>query len=263
MAVRTPTQYKALYGSSGTVFPDNTTGDISETDMRSFGEDTADSLAFKPETYDVYPLSTTGTNTYIATAAYSITAYSFKRFYVKFTNASTGASTLNVSTLGTKKIYKDPTTQVGSGDLIANQIYDLVYDATLDGAAGGFLIVNGISTSGGANDIDIVTVSTAGGTITFGFGGEEETIFIGSASFGSAKDIVFDDDSNAKKLSFSLNITNVLAVLTFPSSVIMSDVRWEATGAKEWQPDATGVYKGTAFFDGTNWIMDISAAPYV
>jgi hypothetical protein len=44
MAIRTKTQFKALYGSAGTVFPDNTTAEISEGDVRAFGEDIADSF---------------------------------------------------------------------------------------------------------------------------------------------------------------------------------------------------------------------------
>jgi hypothetical protein len=47
MAERTKAQFKALYGSSGTIFPDNTTGEISEEDMRNFGEDIADSFISK------------------------------------------------------------------------------------------------------------------------------------------------------------------------------------------------------------------------
>jgi hypothetical protein len=47
MAQRTITQFKALYGSSGTLFPDNTTGEISEGDVRAFGEDIADSFSFQ------------------------------------------------------------------------------------------------------------------------------------------------------------------------------------------------------------------------
>lgn len=46
MTQRSKSQYAALYGSSGTVFPDNTTGEISESDMRQFGEDQKDSFAF-------------------------------------------------------------------------------------------------------------------------------------------------------------------------------------------------------------------------
>lgn len=44
MAQYNITNFKALYGSAGTVFPDNTTGEISEGDMRQFGEDIADSF---------------------------------------------------------------------------------------------------------------------------------------------------------------------------------------------------------------------------
>lgn len=43
MAQLSRTNFKSLYGSSGTTFPDNTTGEISESDMRQFGEDDADS----------------------------------------------------------------------------------------------------------------------------------------------------------------------------------------------------------------------------
>jgi len=44
MATLDKAAFEAKYGSSGTIFPDNTTGDISEGDMRDFGQDIADSL---------------------------------------------------------------------------------------------------------------------------------------------------------------------------------------------------------------------------
>lgn len=43
----TKTQFESLYGSSGLTFPDNTTAEISESDIRAFGQDAADSLFFK------------------------------------------------------------------------------------------------------------------------------------------------------------------------------------------------------------------------
>ena len=49
MALLTPSQYAALYGSLGTTFPDNTTAQISEGDMRQFGQDQTDSLLFKSD----------------------------------------------------------------------------------------------------------------------------------------------------------------------------------------------------------------------
>ena len=39
--------FKTLYGASGTTFPDNTTGQISEGDMRDFGRDISDSFVNK------------------------------------------------------------------------------------------------------------------------------------------------------------------------------------------------------------------------
>lgn len=53
MSLLSKTSFKALYGLSGTVFPDNNTEEISELDVRQFGEDIADSLNFEAETNDI------------------------------------------------------------------------------------------------------------------------------------------------------------------------------------------------------------------
>jgi hypothetical protein len=93
---------------------------------------------------------TTGTNTYAVTLAPVLTALTTGvGIKVKIATASTGAATLNPNTLGAKKIFKNPTTQAGSGDLVLNQIYELTYDAALDSAAGGWLIDGSGVTSGG------------------------------------------------------------------------------------------------------------------
>jgi len=110
--------------------------------------------------------------------------------------------------------------------------------------------------------LDIVTPSTASGTITFDFELKQKRTFWGSASFSTPKTIAFDNDSEAQEFDFVLNITNVAAILTFPATVTMDDVRWEATGAKEWEPSGTGSFKGHAVFDGTNWKIDISQNSY-
>jgi hypothetical protein len=44
MALLDKTSFESLYGTNGSTFPDNTTGEISEGDMRQFGQDIADSL---------------------------------------------------------------------------------------------------------------------------------------------------------------------------------------------------------------------------
>lgn len=46
MSQLSKTSFGNLYGTSGSTFPDNTTGDISEGDMRTFGKDILDSALF-------------------------------------------------------------------------------------------------------------------------------------------------------------------------------------------------------------------------
>jgi len=105
--------------------------------------------------------------------------------------------------------------------------------------------------------LDIATVSTASGTIDFDFALKQARKFLGSASFATAKSITFSNATNAVEFDFFFQITNVAAILTFPSSVIMNDVRWNTSG-QTWEASEIGIYKASALFDGTNWIMDIS-----
>jgi hypothetical protein len=88
----------------------------------------------------------TGTNSYSGTITPAITSYAnSQRWYLKFTNSSTGVVTCNLNTIGSIKVFKNPTTQADSGDIVANQIYLVAYDSTLDSGAGGFLIIGGLS----------------------------------------------------------------------------------------------------------------------
>lgn len=151
------TNFKALYGSSGSVFPDNTTGEISESDIRAFGNDIADS---------------------------------------------------------------------------------------------------------GLIPVDFKAVDTSGGTLTLDFEGFSWRTFVENASFSSPKTIALSNSSNAMKLTCFFTITNVSAILTFPSIFKMSDARWDSIG-KTFTPIETGYYKITADFDSDFWIMDISNSVYI
>lgn len=71
-----------------------------------------------------------GTNNYTVTANSSLTYTQNFTVLVKFTNANTGSSTLNVNGLGAKAIKKSVTSNLASGDILANQIFLLVYDGT-------------------------------------------------------------------------------------------------------------------------------------
>lgn len=72
-----------------------------------------------------------GTDTYTLTPTPAITAYvAGQEFIVKFTNANTGAATLNVSSVGAKDITKGVSTALVAGDIVAAQLYRCRYDGT-------------------------------------------------------------------------------------------------------------------------------------
>lgn len=73
----------------------------------------------------------TGTNTYAVTFTPAFTAYSAGiTLNVLFTNANTGAVTLNVDGLGAKAITKDNITALSAGDIKAGVVYSMTYDGT-------------------------------------------------------------------------------------------------------------------------------------
>lgn len=72
-----------------------------------------------------------GTDTYTATIAPAITAYtSTQRFFITFTNANTGAATLNLNGLGAKSLVKNGSVALVKGDIAANEIVMVAYDGT-------------------------------------------------------------------------------------------------------------------------------------
>lgn len=137
---------------------------------------------------------------------------------------------------------------------------DQVYDALAS------LAVESLTTDG--------SVTTTGGTITLNFSSSvtlgsvtytgvlsKQKIFVGSATFATAKDIALSNTTNAKVLNFHFEVTSISAVLTWPSEFLMqgNDDQWNPT-TNEWIPPGTGKYEASATFDGTNWKLKISAA---
>ena len=81
-------------------------------------------------------------NAYTLTSGESLSAYVAGMRFAWSPNAdSTGAVTINVDTIGAKKVYMPDGSQANTGDLDADSIYDLIYDTALDSSAGGFKIV--------------------------------------------------------------------------------------------------------------------------
>lgn len=75
--------------------------------------------------------TTTGSaNAYIASIA-TVTAYAdLQRYTLKINVVNTGASTINISGLGTRTIKRLDGSDVEAGDLGTNKIYDFAYNAT-------------------------------------------------------------------------------------------------------------------------------------
>lgn len=81
---------------------------------------------------DTVFMITTGTvNAYVATPSPAITAYSTgQKFNFKISDTNTGSSTVNVSAIGTKSIRKQGDLHLDKADLVADRIYEFIYDGT-------------------------------------------------------------------------------------------------------------------------------------
>lgn len=78
-----------------------------------------------------YAADSVGTDAYAITITPAITAYAAgQRFTFKAGTANTGPCTLNVSALGAKDIKKNYNEALITGDILANQIVEVVYDGT-------------------------------------------------------------------------------------------------------------------------------------
>ncbi len=97
-----------------------------------------------------------GTNTYVATII-GITALT-EGFTVriKFTNANTGASTLNINSLGAKAIVKSNGASLSSGNIKAGQICNLAYTGS------NFQLLGEGGEYGTATDSDVLSGKTIG-----------------------------------------------------------------------------------------------------
>jgi len=126
-------------------------------------------------------LTATGTDTYAVTVqqAQTVLVNGFS-FRVKFTNANTGASTLNVNSSGAVALRQADGTALESGDIEAGTWRTVVYDGTasqwrLSGGGGGGGGGSGTVTSVAASVPSFLSVSgspiTSSGTLAFSLSG--------------------------------------------------------------------------------------------
>ena len=110
--------------------------------------------------------TTTGSaNTYVLATTSGLTSLQdglTLTFLINVTN--TGASTLNVDTLGAKKLLASGASLV-AGNLVAGQPVTVVYDASADSAAGAWLVANPVPVAASVSydSDDISNVSTVSG----------------------------------------------------------------------------------------------------
>lgn len=111
-------------------------GTYAETIARTTTGGTGAKLVVTPDnlttvlTYD-YQADSVGTDSYAITCSPAPTAYTTgMRFTFKAGTANTGACSLNVNSLGAKTIKKNVSNDLSTGDILANQIVEVVYDGT-------------------------------------------------------------------------------------------------------------------------------------
>jgi hypothetical protein len=211
-----------------------------------------------------------GTDTYTATISPAITAYAnTQRFFIKFTNANTGAATINLNSLGAKSIVKSGGTALTSGDIAAGQIHCLAYDGT------NFQIVGGTGSGGGGGSGTVTSVAM---TVPTGFSVSGSPIInsgtfavtentqsankikagpsSGSAATPSYRDMVTDDLPSIGSYSWLGNNTPSSAKPTPTPGVSRQQLMSEYQYAKEFLVTSTldktavlWIFKGTSNVD--------------
>lgn len=235
-------------------FPTNGVGGIGAVKVRqSLGADVPDSFVNNVDDLQLLT-STTGANAYALTGL--ITAYtSGFMAVIKINTTSTGACTLNVNGKGAKKIYKDQATQANSGDLVANQMYVVIYDSALDGAAGGFLIM-GYAASGVSSRVDVDTSGAAG---VMDMASQPYRSFVGTVPIAGAIELSFDNEDQLIEAETFLEVTGATRLITIPANVLRDPSLWVWTKPATkliWHADP-GTYRLEWKSDGTNIHLDI------
>ena len=92
---------------------------------------TWDVVQFSAGSGTEYGADTGSANAYVVTLSPVPSSYTAgMRVIMKAANSNTGASTINVNSLGVKSIKKNVSEALGLGDIIADEIVELLYDGT-------------------------------------------------------------------------------------------------------------------------------------
>lgn len=135
MAATDGLTFEGTFNHAGTgLFKNNTAGDIGADDVRTLVTAVKESYVNRIDDAYTAPfpqVTAAGTDTYTATLSPAISAYAAgQKFQILFTNANTGAATLNLNTVGALAITKNGATALAAGDIPAGSIKILAYDGT-------------------------------------------------------------------------------------------------------------------------------------
>lgn len=98
-----------------------------KSEIRTWGGEVESAIA----TVSLYLTNVAGTNTITADSSPEISAYSAGQIVMLVpANTITGATTININSLGAKNIYTPDGDALAGGELIAGRLYPLVYDGT-------------------------------------------------------------------------------------------------------------------------------------
>lgn len=122
---------------------------------------------------EIYGADAGASDTYAATLSPAPTAYSGGQVYRIYCNtANTGAATLNINGLGAKDIRKNGSAALETGDILAGQIIEVVYDAV----AGYFQLISPIATTPKVK-VGSFSLSAAGALAVTGVGFKPKLVY--------------------------------------------------------------------------------------
>lgn len=177
-----------------------------------------------------------GTNTYSVTLDNgAITSLTSQWFVVKFTNANSGASTLNINAIGAKSLVKTDGTALSSGDIDAGSVHLLSYDGT---------------------NLQVLSLGGGGSTPTPG-GSDTQIQYNDGGAFGGEAVFIYNETTNL------LTVPNVSAgsssSLTNASTVTITGTKHTLTST---QATITWTLSQTGDFQTTDIILNATSATW-
>ncbi len=181
-------------------YASNTAGGVSltsGTNPRVIGVSTSTTdILFDPDfnkVNTVYAVDSVGTDAYAVTVQSALGAlYAGMRVTFQAGTANTGAATLAVNGLTAKAITKYGTTALATGDILANQVIEVVYDGTQFQ-----MVSSGIPTSIPLSSLPIPSFAQDFSTSAVNTTSTGEDLAIGSNSDGSVLYIYFNSSTDA------------------------------------------------------------------